>query len=272
MKSERTFDEYLGAWLTSSLEVRSLVVGLRPDQLVLPTGCSAWNVQDVFAHIIDIECLMSGQPPMDHTPHWEALPELGRSGRVTEVGVDARRGRTLDELVNEFDEVIAVRQTQLMSGPHDLASIVLGPTGTDWTMKKAFDMRINDTWVHGQDIRTALGQPGGLNTQAAVISAQSLFEMLPLAWAKTVQAPVGSVLEIHVTTPFDTSTQVVINDDGRAVLTSGHAPTVLIEGGWGILLPLLTGRTDDASLKSQLQVNGDPGLAGRFLDQMSITS
>jgi len=272
MKSERTFGEYLDAWLTSILEVRSLVVGLTPNQLALATGCSAWNVQDLFAHIIDIECLMSGQPPIDHTPDWEALPELGRSGRVTEIGVDARRGRTLDELVEEFDEIIATRQSQLMSGSHDLTSIVLGPTGTDWTLKKSFDMRINDTWVHGQDIRTALGQPGGLNTQAAVISAQSLFEMLPFAWAKTVQAPVGSVLEIRITTPFDTSTQVVINDDGRAGLTSGLTPTALVEGDWGVLLPLLTGRTDDASLKSQLQVNGDPDLASRLLAQMSITS
>lgn len=272
MKSPRSFDELLEIWLLASLEVRSLVAGLTPVQLALPTGCSAWNVQDIFAHIIDIECLMSGQSAMDHVPDWELLPELGRSGRVTEIGVDGRRSRSLEELLVEFDEIIAMRQTQLMSGSHDLTTLVQGPTGSDWTMQKSFEMRINDTWVHGQDIREALGEPGGMNTQAAVISAESLLEMMPFAWAKTVQAPIGSVLEIRVSTPFITSTQVIVNEDGRAGTTSGQVPTVLVEGDWGVLLPLLTGRTDDAALKAQLTVVGDPELAGRLLAQMAITS
>jgi hypothetical protein len=95
---------------------------------------------------------------------------------------------------------------------------------------------------------------------------------MPFAWAKTVQAPIGSVLEIRVSTPFITSTQVIVNEDGRAGTTSGQVPTVLVEGDWGVLLPLLTGRTDDAALKAQLTVVGDPELAGRLLAQMAITS
>lgn len=272
MNSSRTFDNLLDAWLSASLEVREIVAGLTPTQLGLPTGCSAWNVQDIFAHIIDIEWLMSGQPPMDHEPDWESLPELGRSGRVTEIGVDGRRNRTLAELLPEFDEVIALRRTQLMSGSHDLASLVKGPTGTDWTLQKSFEMRINDTWVHGQDIRTAMGQPGGLESPAAQISAQSLMEMLPMAWAKSVQAPVGSTLEVRITTPFALTTQVTIHPDGRAGLTQDQTPAVLVEGEWGVLLPLLTGRTDDAELKTALSVSGDSELAGRLLAKMAITS
>lgn len=272
MNSSLTFDDLFTAWLSASLEVREIVADLAPEQLALPTGCSAWNVQDIFAHIIDIEWLMSGQPPMDHEPDWESLPELGRSGRVTEVGVDGRRNHNLAELLDEFDEVIAQRQTQLMSGSHDLTSLVKGPTGTDWTLQKSFEMRINDTWVHGQDIRTAIGQPGGLESPAAQISAQSLMEMLPIAWAKTVQAPIGSSLEIRITAPFTLSTQVTIDDDGRANLTSDQTPTVVVEGAWGVLLPLLTGRSNDAALKAELKIDGDAELAGRLLAKMAITS
>lgn len=209
---------------------------------------------------------------MDHIPDWDSLPELGRSGRVTEIGVDGRRSRSLEALLGEFDEIIDVRLSQLMSGSHDLTALVQGPTGSDWTMQKSFEMRINDTWVHGQDIRQALGIPGGLDSQAAVIAAESLMEMLPFAWAKTVQAPIGSVLEIRVSTPFIISTQVIVNEDGRAETTSGQVPTVLIEGDWGVLLPLLTGRTDDAAFKTELKVVGDSELAGRLLAQMAITS
>jgi uncharacterized protein (TIGR03083 family) len=272
MKSQRSFEEYLDVWLTASLDVRALVVGLTPEQLALPTGCTAWNVQDVFAHIIDIECLMSGKPAMNHTPDWDSLPELGRSGRVTEIGVDGRRGRTFGELLIEFDEIIAIRKAQLSSGSHDLTSLVKGPTGTEWSTQKSFDMRINDTWVHGQDIRAALDQPGDLDSQAAQISALSLFEMLPFAWAKSVQAPVGSVLEIHIASPFDLSTQVTIYEDGRAGICTGQTPTVLVKGDWGVLLPLLTGRSNDSSLKSQLRITGDDELAGRLLAHMAITS
>ena len=272
MNSSQSFDDFLNAWLSASLEVREIVADLTPLELALPTGCSAWNVQDIFAHIIDIEWLMSGQPPMDHEPDWESLPELGRSGRVTEIGVDGRRNRTLAQLLPEFDEVLALRQTQLLSGSHDLSSLVKGPTGTDWTLQKSFQMRINDTWVHGQDIRTAIGQPGGLDTQAAEISAWSLMEMLPQAWAKTVQAPIGSTLEIRITAPFTLTAQVTIQHDGRGTLTTDQTPTVVVEGEWGVLLPLLTGRTDDAELKAALRVSGDSELAGRLLTTMAITS
>ncbi len=267
-----SFDQFLNIWLDANAELRDVVVELTPEELTLPTGCSAWTVQDLFAHIIDIECLMSGQPPMNHEPDWDSLPELGRSGRVTEIGVDGRRGRTVSELLPEFDAIIAFRRGQLESGSHDLDSLVKGPTGTDWTLRKSFEMRINDTWVHVQDIRTAIGVPGGLDTPAAKVSAQSLFEMVPFAWAKTVQAPVGAVLEIRVVSPFETAVQVVIGDDGRAALTSEVQPTVLVTGDWGVLLPLLTGRSNDASLKSQLAVSGDSELADRLLLNMSVTS
>ncbi len=272
MKSPRSFDELLQIWHLASLEVRSLVAELTPVQLALPTGCSAWSVQDIFAHVIDIESLMSGQSPLDHVPDWDSLPELGRSGRVTEIGVDGRRSRSLEALLVEFDEIIDVRLSQLMSGSHDLTALVKGPTGSDWTMQKSFEMRINDTWVHGQDIREALGIPGSMDSQAAAISAETLLEMLPFAWAKTVQAPIGSVLEIRVSAPFIISTQVVVDEDGRGGTTSGLVPTVLVEGDWGVLLPLLTGRTDDGAFTTQLKVVGDSELAGRLLAQMAITS
>ena len=272
MNSAPSFDQFLKIWLDANAELREVVLELTPSQLALPTGCSAWTVKDLIAHVIDIECLMAGQPPMNHEPDWESLPELGRSGRVTEIGVDGRRGRTLSELLTEFDAIIALRQNQLESGSHDLDSLVKGPTGTDWTLRKSFEMRINDTWVHVQDIRTAIDVPGGLDTPAAKISAESLFEMVPFAWAKTVQAPVGAVLEIRIVHPFETVVQVVIGDDGRAAITSGQEPTVLVTGDWGVLLPLLTGRSNDADLKAQLAVSGDSELADRLLINMSVTS
>ena len=271
MLTPTSFDGLFDAWQSGNSAVRDLMAGLSQDQLQLPTGCTAWRVQDVFAHIIDIECLMAGDLPMQHQPDWDSLAPLGRSGRVTEIGVDARRGRSLAALLVEFDEINARRTDQFNKGPHDLTSLVKGPTGTDWPLQRALEMRINDTWVHEQDIRAAIGIPGNLDTEGALISARSLLDMLPFAWAKNVQAPPLTSIEIRITSPFEMSGQAITDTEGRASVTTGATPDVMILGPWAALLPLLAGRSKSADLTSQLDVTGNPELATRFLAGMDVT-
>lgn len=271
MTTPTSFDELFNAWQSGNAAVRDLMVGLSLQQLQSPTGCSAWSVQDVFAHIIDIECLMAGDPPMQHQPNWDSLAPLGRSGRVTEIGVDARRGRSLPTLLAEFDQIFARRTAQFSEGPHDLASLVKGPTGTDWPLQRALEMRINDTWVHEQDIRAAVGIPGNLDTIGALISARSLLDMLPFAWAKNVQAPSGSSIEIRITAPFEMSGQAVADSEGHASVTTDATPDVTVSGPWQVLLPLLAGRSKSADLIAQLEVAGNLDLGSRFLAGMDVT-
>jgi len=271
MTTPTSFDELFNAWQSGNAAVRELMAALTPEQLELETGCSAWKVQDVFAHIIDIECLMAGDPPMQHEPNWDSLAPLGRSGRVTEVGVDARRGRSLAVLISEFDEINSRRTAQFEAGSHDLAFLVKGPTGTDWSLQRALEMRINDTWVHEQDIRAAVGIQGNLDNVGALISARSLLDMLPYAWSKNVQAPAGSSVEIRITSPFDMSGQAITDAEGRARVTSGVKTDVVVSGPWSALLPLLAGRSKSSELIAQLNVIGDQDLATRFLAGMDVT-
>ena len=271
MVTPTSFDGLFSAWQSGNTAVRDLMVDLSQDQLKLPTGCSAWTVQDVFAHIIDIECLMAGDSPLQHQPDWDSLAPLGRSGRVTEIGVDARRGRPLASLIVEFDEITARRTEQFGEGAQDLTALVKGPTGTDWQLQRALEMRINDTWVHEQDIRSAIGVPGNLETVGALISARSLLDMLPFAWSKNVQAPPHTSIEIRIISPFEMSGQAVTDAEGRTSVTKGATPDVTISGPWSVLLPLLAGRSKSADLTSQLEVTGNPVLATRFLAGMDVT-
>ena len=271
MTTPPSFDELFNAWQSGNAAVRELMEGLTPEQLALETGCSAWKVQDVFAHIIDIECLMAGDPPMQHEPNWDALAPLGRSGRVTEIGVDARRGRSLVALISEFDDINARRTAQFQANSHELTSTVKGPTGTDWPLQLALEMRINDTWVHEQDIRAAVGIQGNLDNLGALISARSLLGMLPYAWSKNVQAPAGSSVEMRITSPFEMSGQAISDAEGRAAVTSGVTADVVVSGPWSALLPLLAGRSKSSELIAQLEVTGNQDLGSRFLAGMDVT-
>ena len=78
------------------------------------TACPDWSIKDTVAHHIHAQCsLVDGTFPSDAmTAITSGEPEErveagGRRDRWTAAGVDERRGRTLDELLHEWDQVEA---------------------------------------------------------------------------------------------------------------------------------------------------------------------
>src|SRR5688572_161204 len=92
-------------------EWRSIVdlcAGLNEQEWKTETECPGWSVQDNVAHLIGIESTIMGTPPPDHTPP-EGPHIKNDIGRSNEVAVDARRGRTGAEVLDEFRDVAQQR-------------------------------------------------------------------------------------------------------------------------------------------------------------------
>jgi uncharacterized protein (TIGR03083 family) len=272
-QQQLTARDFIDAWHEVMLDARRNADD--PAAWSLPTPCPGWSVGDLIAHLLDIDGFMVGDPRPDHEPDWDALPHaVGRISLMTEVGVDARRGVPMEEVLAEFDSVLERRSAQLAAGTDDLTALVLGPFGSERPLGRVLSMRTFDAWVHAQDIRAARGLPLQFDTAAARITADQLISGLPLIWGKTLEAPPGTVLSLSITGPaVVVDLQVGVDDAGRGVMVTGAVPDVSLTSTWPDLLDLMTGRVlpDDAGLLKRIELTGDAELANKLLGALNVT-
>jgi len=135
-----------------------LVGGLDPAEWGQPSRCAGWTVADVAAHVTgSLADVVGGR-----------LDGLG-TPEVTAREVDERRGRTPGELAEEL--------VQATKGAADLAALfddaawaAPAPGGFDGTLGRGVEAIWFDTYVHGDDVRAALGRAsvGGPGLRASV--------------------------------------------------------------------------------------------------------
>ena len=259
-------------WHEAITSFADLATSLTESQWQLPSPCPGWTVGDLVAHTIDIEQLLEGTAPAGPEPDWAALPHVDRDlARRTEPGVDLRRGRDRADVLDELDATVMTRSSVV--GAMDLGGTMLSPFGREVPVPFMLRMRIFDIWVHEQDIRTAIGRPGGMSTAAAQASLDLLLDALPKAWAKSAQAPAGSSLLVRVTGPgLECSVLVTVEPDGTGHLADADAApstgpsTVTIEADWPTFLAAATGRGPTSALR----VSGDPALAEAVLPHLNV--
>ena len=269
-----TVAELLDIWQEALTTVADLAESLTPEEWTLQTPCPGWSVADVVAHVIDIEQLFGGEERPDHEPDWSALTHVtGDFGRMTEVGVDVRRGTAPADLVAELRATIARRRAQLDALPE--GAEVMGMSGRPTTLDRFLRTRTFDTWVHEQDIRWATGHDGGWNTAPAGISFSQMMRALPVVWSANVEAPVGSVLQLTVIGPdMHHVSLVTVGEDGRGVQAPEDTrPNLEADMTWAAYMRLSAGRVaiDDPWLGDKVEMMGDAELGKRLLPGMAIT-
>jgi uncharacterized protein (TIGR03083 family) len=137
---EKGFVEELSAFT-------ALVRSLDEQQLDRPTRCAGWTVRDVAAHVAGtLADITAGRFEGLGTPE------------VTQREVDERAGRTAVQLADELDEVNVASQG-LFAAFDDDAWEAEAPAGVARTVGWGVESLWYDSFVHGDDIRHALGQP-----------------------------------------------------------------------------------------------------------------
>ncbi len=131
--------------------------------------------------------------------------------------------------------------------------------------------RIFDLWVHQQDIRVPLGEPGHLDDDGARITAEVLLAGLGFLWAKRAGAPSGTSLVVRTTPPgLALVAAVRIDADGRArPCDVPQDPTATLTLGFTNFVALACGRMNaDAGA---VVVAGDLELGARVVEDFAIT-
>lgn len=125
----------------------ALVRSLSPDEWTSPTRCDGWTVADVAGHVTgQFVDALSGR-----------VDGLG-SPEVTAREVEERRGRSPAEIADELEQAVKLGADLLptfdaaaWSGP--------APGAPDLTLGEGIEALWTDAWVHGDDIRAAIGRP-----------------------------------------------------------------------------------------------------------------
>ena len=259
-------------WDETTTAALAVIEELTDDDLERPTELPGWSVGDVIAHLAHLESVSAGLPQPDggglSVPAGPDAPPLTISD-ITEVGVQARRGRRRDELVDELARACEARRAVLadvdVSDPDTAAPGVFAVIG--WPLKTVLRNRPFDVWVHEQDIRRATGRPMETESAGAAHAAASFERAFPVALKRL---PPHTTVVLEVTGPQGRVLAAEVGDDGRAVPVEAPAePSLRLVMDDGTWMMLGSGRPDPASV--DVEVTGDPDVAAQVLRHLAIT-
>ena len=237
----------------------------------LPTECPGWSVQDNLAHIIGIESVLLGRPEPEIAPAGgdHIKNDVGRSN---EVWVEAFRDRPGADALTEFRLVTAERLAELRAPDTDFGAESWTPVGPG-AVRDLLPFRVFDSWVHEQDMRRAVGRPGGWDGQGARASLDRVAAVMPMIVGKRVKPADGTTVVFDVIGPA-ARTVVIEMAGGRAqVLDAAPAvPTVRIRLSGESFLRLAAGRGDVEVIlgSGAVEITGDAGLGFTIARSMNF--
>ncbi len=259
---------YLTAWRDSAERVLGLCRTLAPEQWSAATDLPGWTVRDVVAHLADVEAQLADSGlATGATGRREMAPD------ATAAGVESRRDMHPEQLVDELAGAVGRRVTALTADPPaDPAGLPPGmAAGLGWDWQTLLRNRAIDLWVHEQDIRRAVGVPGGMDSPGAEVTVSAFAAALPYVLGKKVSPAPGTVVGWAVTgeVPFE---QVLrVGDDGRARRLDRTPPagTTWLRMDTETFAVLTAGRRGPGDVA--LQTAGDHELAARVAAEMAVT-
>ena len=261
---------YIETWESCVQDFLALLEGLDDSDWARPTDLAGWDVKAVASHTAHLESVLAGRGE-ETAEVGEPEHVSGLMGLYTEIGVLTRRDREPAEIVEEIRAVTAARAAALRADPPTDASArpepIFGGVGWDWgTLLRN---RPLDIWMHEQDIRRAVGRPGGMDTPGAQHTADYLTESFGYVVGKRVGPPPGTtaVLDVEGSAPV----AVEVDEGGRAQRLSAvpETPSVRIAMQREAFVVAAGGRRTPE--ESGLTISGDTDLGRRILDALATT-
>ena len=267
-----TADGFQTAYAEIFSNVGDLAAALDDERAMLPTGCPGWTVRDHVAHITDLESILIGRPRTEHSVP-EGLPYIrNQPGAFMEIGIDARRGMSLAELLVEYRDVTAERLGHLATlEDSQLDQMGRGFFGES-KVRSLLAIRVFDLWSHEQDMRRALHEPGGLEGVPAAHSRERMLMGAGSVLQDRLAPPAGTSLVFDVTGPGGALRSIAFDGErGRAGATIPEAPSATLRLDLPTLTVLTCGRSDDPGARSRVAVEGDQKLASLVLGDLAVT-
>ncbi len=246
---------------------------MRPAQWDLATDCPGWTVKDQLSHLIGVERLLLGDPP---PPPLDEVPEhvTNAFGEMNEAWVAARRRVPGNEVLAELVETTNRRFDALLAMPASkFDEVGWSPVG-EVPYRQYMETRILDTWAHEQDVRRALGRPGGRNGVGEAMTLERCQSAMPFVVGKRVAPPDGTSVLFAVTGVM--GRQVLVRVDGgrasQVPSAAGDEPTVSLSMDQEAFWRLGFGRVEPVRVVAtgQVQIDGDMAIGHTVLESMAF--
>jgi uncharacterized protein (TIGR03083 family) len=267
-----TADGFRAAYSEIFSDVYSLAANLDDRQALNITGCPGWTVRDHVAHIVDIESILTGRARPNHAVP-EGLPYIrNKPGEFMEIGVDARRGMPYHDLIVEYRDVTKERLARL----EDLQDSQLDEMGQglfgQGKVRSLLAIRVFDLWSHEQDVRRALGQPGGFDGIPAAHSRERMLMGAAGNLQERLAPAAGTSLAFDITGAGGARRAIIFDGErGRSGMDLPELPTATLRLDLNTLTVLACGRSDDPLASSRVVVEGVQNLGRRVLEDLSVT-
>jgi uncharacterized protein (TIGR03083 family) len=263
-------DSYITALDQTWSSIMLVCSDLTPEQWDTPTALPGWSVKDNVSHIIAEESLMLGDPAPDHKLTKD-MPHLRTQfNREAEVPIDYRRSIAGTIVLAELQTIATRRLEALRRFAEPMLDNEIRFAGRSMPLRNALGLRTFDSWIHGQDIRRALGRPGDLDTLAAHLTLQRLVASLSQL-AEDVPAAAGRSLVLNISGPTQAVATLRLGAD--PALAEGVVGDVdaTIACGFQTFVELSTGRASYADRTPNVMLSGDQDLAAQLLRHFSVT-
>jgi uncharacterized protein (TIGR03083 family) len=267
-----TADGFRAAYAEIFTDVYALTSDLDDHQALGITGCPGWTVRDHVAHIVDLEGTLIGRSRPNHSVP-VGLPYIrNEPGEFMEVGVDARRGMPYHDLIAEYRDVTKQRLSRL----EDLRDSQLDDPGQGFfgpsKVRSILALRVFDLWAHEQDLRRALGEPGGFGGIPAAHSRERMLMGAGNNLQERLTPAAGTSLLFDITGPGGAQRAIVFDGErGRSGMDLPQLPTATLRLDMNTLTVLACGRSDDPLASSRVVVEGVQNLGRRALEDLSVT-
>src|SRR5688572_2814819 len=169
-------EDIINGLLAEMESFEDLIRSLDDSDWSTPTRCEGWPVSAVASHFIgQMADVVAGR-----------LEGLG-SPEVTQREVDERTGRSAAELA---DELAGVRKTatDMLALFDDAAWNTPSPGGYEGTLGDGVEALWFDGFVHGDDIRRAIGRPSELGDGLRASASHLSTELTKLNWGPATLA------------------------------------------------------------------------------------
>jgi uncharacterized protein (TIGR03083 family) len=250
--------------------VSELGHGLTEEQWKAPTELPGWTVQDNVSHLIGTERVLQGLP---HAPRVESTAEWVRNdiGKFNEDEVELRRSKPGAEVLAEFDELADLRRTTLRNADDAyFAQPTMTPVGPG-DVAQFLAIRVLDNWMHEQDIRRALDQPGHLSCAAAAHTVDRLCLTIPIVVGKRAGTPDGAAVAIEITGGVPRQLVAEVQNGRAAMVAKPSSPPIAsVSMDTATFVALAGGRQTYADVASNVTLGGDTDLAERVVSNFNM--
>jgi uncharacterized protein (TIGR03083 family) len=248
-----------------------LLEGLPVDAWSLP-ALPGWDVHDVVAHLVGTERMLLGVDRPDMALPGQPMEHVKNEiGRLNEAWVVALRGKTSGDLLDLLRAVTAERLGALDAMDQaDFDAPSWTPVG-EATYGRFMEVRVFDSWMHEQDIREAVGQPG--HDSGAVVE-QSLVEVmraLGYVVGKRAGAPDGWSMTIRLTGPVERDISIEVDGRARVVDELDGPPAATMTLPSTLFFRLAGGRLAADLVVDRIELDGDMEMAQRVVDHLGFT-